>query len=160
MQIYKPLALSLLLLCGCATPPVALRFHEQVSESLPTQHARVVNISDTHQRLVVDQFPQLSEKDVIEARLEPTPGGQAVLLKFDLHGANKLSELTTRMRGRYLVIFFKDRPVAAWLVEHRILDGQFLLEADLTDEEQKTLVDSLNKAAGRGRDYGDTRYRP
>jgi len=46
------------------------------------------------------------------------------------------------------------------LIEQRILNGEFLLEGDLTDDEQRTLVDGLNKYAKRWRDYGDTRQAP
>jgi hypothetical protein len=71
-----------------------------------------------------------------------------------------LSELTTRLRGRYVVVFVNEKPVAAVLIEQRILNGEFLLEGDLTDDEQRTLVDGLNKYAKRWRDYGDTRQAP
>lgn len=162
---HKFTALFAVLLCGCAIfenrpPPVTLRFHEEVSSTLPDVHVRTVTVPRTGLRISVDPFPQLSEKDIYQARLEPTPGGQAVRLKFDLHGANKLTEMTIRMRGRYVVVFFNDRPIAALLVEKHITNGEFLLEGDLTDEEEHKLVDGLNKLAGRWRDFGDTRLKP
>lgn len=162
MQFYKPLV-AVVLLSGCAlfeskTPTVTVRFHEQVSDVLPDTHVRTVDVPGTRLQVAVDPFPQLTEKDVAEARLETTPGGQAVRLKFDMHGATKLTELTTRMRGRYLVIFVNDRPVAAVLVDKRIVNGEFLVEGVISDEEQQALVDGLNKFAGRHRDIGDTRY--
>jgi preprotein translocase subunit SecD len=160
MQFYKPMFWLLLLLCGCAAPPVALRFHEQVSDTLPEAHMRTVDVPETQLRISIDPFPQLNEKDVAEAVLEATPGGPAIRLKFDAHGANKLNEMTTRMRGRYLVVLYEDKPVAAVLVDKRITNGEFLLETDLSDEEQKKLVENLNRLAGRSRDYGDTHYKP
>ena len=163
MQIYK-LALASVVLTGCAlfhrTPAVTLRFHEEVSGGLPDEHVRTVDVPHTGLRIAVDPFPQLSEKDIYEAKLEPTPGGQGVRLKFDMHGANKLSEMTTRMRGRYVVVFFNDNPIAALLVEARNQEGTLLLEGDLTEEQEQQLVDGLNKGAARHRDYGDTRFKP
>ena len=160
MQTYKPLAVVFLLLAACAAPTTTLRFHEQVSEALPEGRVRTVDVPGSHQRIAVDPFAQLNERDVSEARLEPTPGGQAVRLRFDAHGAHKLGELTTRMRGQFLVVFVNDRPVAAVLVDKRILNGEFLLEADMADDEEQKLVDGLNKLAGRRRDFGDTRFAP
>jgi hypothetical protein len=157
-------ALPVVLLAGCAwmrsAPPVTVRFHEQVSETLPASHVRVVDVPSTRQRLAVDPYPQLTEKNIVEAKLEPTPGGPAVRLRFDLHGANTLAEMTTRMRGQYLVVFVNDRPVAAVLVERRITDGEFLLESNFTDAEAQTLVADLNRYARRGRSFGDTQYLP
>jgi len=88
---------------GCAlfshSPEVTLRFHEQVETALPDSRVRIVEIPRTHQTISVDPFPQLTERDVYNAKLQETPGGRAVLIHFDLHGANMLSELTTRLRG-------------------------------------------------------------
>lgn len=121
------LAVFMVALAGCAwfrsTPPVTVRFHEQVSEALPASHVRVVDVPSTHQRIAVDPYPQLTEKNIVEAKLEQTPGGPAVRLRFDLHGANTLAEMTTRMRGQYIVVFVDDRPVAAVLVDQRITNG-------------------------------------
>jgi preprotein translocase subunit SecD len=67
------------------------------------------------------------------------------MLRFDIHGAIKFDELTTRSRGQYLVTFLNGRPVAAWLVDQRITNGQFLVEGDFSDEEAKKAVESLNR---------------
>jgi hypothetical protein len=159
------IASILLLASGCALfkpkpPPVTLRFHEQADAALPDGHVRQVNVPGTDQQIAVDPFPQLNERDIRQARLVPTPGGQAALLFFDLHGANVLSEMTTRLRGRYFVVFVDDRPVAIVLVEKRITDGQFLLEGDLTDAQVRALVDDLNQIAGKRKDFGDTKFAP
>jgi hypothetical protein len=161
----RTMLMILLLASGCAflkpkPPPVTLRFHEQADASLPETHIRVAYVPGTQQRIIVDPFAQLTERDVLEARLVSTPGGQAVLLKFDLHGANLLSEMTTRMRGRYVVVFVDEEPVAAVLVEQRITNGQFLLEPDLTDDKIRALVDNLSKIAGKKKDFGDTKFAP
>jgi preprotein translocase subunit SecD len=155
------LALAVLLGAGCASAPkITLRLHEQVSGSLPAGRIREIEVASTGQQLTIDPFPALTEKDVLEAQLFPTAGGDAVLLRFDLHGANLLDELTTRARGEYVVVLWDERPVAAVLLNERITNGQFLLEGDFTDEEAKAIVESLNKLAGRPRDYGDTRHAP
>jgi len=159
------IAMILLLGSGCALfkpkpPPVTLRFHEQADPALPEGHFRMVTVPGTDQQIAIDPFPQLNERDIRDARLVPTPGGTAVLLLFDLHGANTLNEMTTRMRGRHFVVFVDDRPVAVVLVEKRITDGEFLLEGDMTEAEDHTLVDGLNQIAGKRKDFGDTKFAP
>ena len=81
---------------------------------------------------------------MLAAKLTPTTGGDAVLLKFDAHGANLLSEMTTRLRGQSLVVMVNDKPVATLLVDRPNATGQLLLLGDLTDQQTKALVDSLN----------------
>jgi preprotein translocase subunit SecD len=165
MQTYKTamfFSFLLLTLTGCASrhDQFTLRFHEQVSDVLPESRVHMVDVPSTGQRIAVDPFAQLSEKDVMEAHIEMTPGGSAVWLRFDLHGAMKLGELTTRIRGQHVVVFVNERPVACVLVDKRIDNGEFLLEGDLTDAEQQQLVDDLNKLAGRRRDAGDVQHAP
>ncbi len=53
--------------------------------------------------------------------------------------------MTTRDRGQYLVIFLNNRPIGSWFVDQRILNGQFLVDGDFTDEEAKKTVEALNK---------------
>ena len=72
-------------------------------------------------------------------------GGKAIFLRFDPHGTIVLDEMTTRDRGQYLVIFLNKRPVGTWLVGQRIINGQFLVEGDFTDEAAKKAVEALNK---------------
>ncbi len=167
MQSSKALRLLLwaglaALLIGCASnkPKVTLRFHEQVSAALPEPRAMEVEVPATEQKLTISPYPVLSEKDVLEARLYPTAGGNAVQLRFDLHGTNLLNELTTRARGQYVVVFLDARPIAAVLLEQIISNGQFLLEGDFSDDEAQKLVDDLNKLAGRPHDTGDVRHAP
>jgi preprotein translocase subunit SecD len=156
---------ALLVAGGCSVfqskPPAAtLRFNEESDPALPDSRFKMVTVSGTQQRIAIDPNPQLTEKDITEARLVPVPGGRAVQLMFDLHGANTLSEMTTRMRGRYIVVLFNERPIAAVLVDKCITDGKFLLEGDLTEQEERTLVNDLNQIAGKRRDFGDTKLQP
>jgi len=154
------LILAVAVVTGCAGPRHTLRFHEEVPDNLPNSRARRIALPRTNLPISVNPFPSLNEKDVYEARLELTNAGDAVLIRFDGHGATVLAEMTTRLRGQRFVVLVDEKPVAVMLVERVIKDGQFLLLGDLTEEEAKSLVESLNKLAGRHRDYGDTRYAP
>jgi polyhydroxyalkanoate synthesis regulator phasin len=40
-----------------------------------------------------------------------------------------------------------NHPVSAWFVDQRIMNGQFLIEGEFTDEEAQKIVDDLNKLA-------------
>jgi preprotein translocase subunit SecD len=159
------LVLTLLLAGGCALfqpkPPAAtLRFYEESDPALPESRFKMVTVPGTQQRIAIDPNPQMTEKDLTGAKLISVPGGRAVELHFDLHGANKLSEMTTRMRGRYVVIFLDDRPIAAVLIDKVINNGEFILEGDLTEEQEERMVDDLNEVAGKKRDFGDMRLKP
>lgn len=136
-------------LCGCASsrPQFTLRFHEEVDSHLPSAYARVVDVPQVNLRIPVAVAPTLTEKDVQEASLVQTAGGAAVMLKFDIHGAIKLDEMTTRDRGQRVVVFVNNVPVAAVLIQQRLTTGQFLLEGTFTDKQAQELVDSLNKDA-------------
>lgn len=152
MQLLKPVGLVLVALgAGCALfqgpPPVTLRFHEQVDPQLPRTYARVIEFPRAQLRLTVAASPALTENDVQAASLVETAGGPAVLLLFDRHGAMKLEELTTRSRGRHVVILLDSRPIAAVLLEQRLTTGQFLLDADFTDAQARDLVAALDALA-------------
>ena len=152
MQTHKIwLVMAVLLAAGCATSdnrkPTTLRINEQVDTGLPEGHWREVQIPKTELTLRVDPFPVLTERDVEVAEPFETSGGLAVMLHFNAHGMFMLDELTTRNRGHYLVVFLNDRPVTAWLVDRRLVHGQFLLEGDFTDAEARQLIDDLNRMA-------------
>ena len=153
MQTHKTwLVMVMLLATGCAMfgnrkPSMTMRIYEQVDSAFRTGHWREVEIPKTELTLRVDSFPVLTERDVEVAEPFETSGGLAVMLRFDAHGMFVLDEVTTRNRSRYLVVFLNDRPVTAWLVDHRLVHGQFLLEGDFTDAEARQLIDDLNLAA-------------
>ena len=155
----------LVLAGGCALfkekpPAVTLRFHEESDPALPDSRFQIVTVPGTHQKIAIDPNPQIMESDIYEARQVTVPGGSALELHFDAHGTSALAEMTTRMRGRYVVIFFDGRPIAAVLIEKVIADGKFTLEGDLTEEQEQELLDGLNKVASKKRDFGDTQYKP
>jgi preprotein translocase subunit SecD len=153
MQTYKwprSASLCLLVLTGCALfgprgPETTLRIHEQVSTALPESRVRMVTIPTAGLKVAVDPYPALDENNVQSADIYQTAGGSTVMLRFDSHGTFALDELTTRNRGAYLVTFLNGCPVAAWLVDRRITNGQFLVEGDFSNEEARKAVESLNK---------------
>jgi preprotein translocase subunit SecD len=145
--------LAATLLAGCAafqnlhkqTDETTLRIYEEVDTALPADNKQTVEIPHTDMRLTINPFPTLTEKDVLTAELYDTAGGKAIFLRFDPNGAILLDEMTTRCRGQHVVIMINNRPVAAWLVNDRIVNGQFLVEGDFTDEQARKVVDDLNK---------------
>jgi preprotein translocase subunit SecD len=160
MQTLKTagcLALVAACLVGCASfgakkpEEVILRIHEESSSSLPAESFQTVEIPHTNVKISVSPFPALTEKDVQSAELYDTAGGKAIFLRFDPHGTIVLDEMTTRDRGQYLVIFLNKRPVGSWSVDQRIINGQFLVEGDFTDEEAKKTVEQLNKLSEKNR---------
>ncbi|MBM3858204.1 MAG: hypothetical protein FJ395_00990 [Verrucomicrobia bacterium] len=151
MQTYKLFLIGCLLASGCATfdekEQTTLRFHEQTSTSLPNKLYREVAVPKTGLTLQVERFPVFTERDIAAAEIYPTAGGPAIMLRMEPNGGMRLDELTTRSRGRYLVIFLDGRAVAAWFMDKRINNGIFLLEGDFSEEEAKKVVESINRAS-------------
>jgi preprotein translocase subunit SecD len=157
MQTLKTvgcLALTAACFAGCAMiasmgkkpeDEVTLRIYEESNPSLPAETFQTVEIPHTGVKLTVSLFPALTERNVQSAELYDTAGGKAIFLRFDPHGTIVLDEMTTRDRSQYLVIFLNNRPVGTWFVNQRIINGQFLVEGDFTDEAAKKAVEALNK---------------
>jgi preprotein translocase subunit SecD len=138
------------LLAGCALfhkkeELASLRIYEEANGALPAENRQTVIIPRTGLKLSISPFPQITEQEVQSAELFDTAGGKGIFLRFDPHGTILLDELTTRSRGQYVVVLINNRPVSAWLVDQRIINGQFLVEGDFTDEDAKKVVDDLNK---------------
>jgi preprotein translocase subunit SecD len=162
MQTLKTagcLILATACFAGCSTiasmhkkpEEVSLRIHEEASSSLPSESFTSVEIPHTNVKIAITPFPTLTESDVQSAELYDTAGGKAIFLRFDPHGTIVLDEMTTRDRGQYVVIFLNKHPVGSWLVDQRIINGQFLVEGDFTDEEAKKAVEQLNKLSAKNR---------
>ncbi len=159
MQLLKMTALgslAVVLLAGCSVigrlqpfqpPPVetTLRIYEQSDSALPAETVQTVELPRAGLKLTINPFPTLTERDVQSAEVYNTSGGKAVFLRFDPHGEIVLDEMTTRTRGQYVVVMVNNHPVSAWLVDQRIINGQFLVEGEFTDEEAQKIVDDLNK---------------
>ncbi len=139
----------MLLLAGCALfrhpPETTLRLYEQITSTLPDDDVRLVAIPKLGLKIPLNPFATLSERDVGNAVLGQTPGGATINLQFDANGAMVFDEMTTRCRGQYIVTFLNGRPVAAWLVDRRVTNGQFVVEGDFTDEDARKAVEALNK---------------
>jgi len=139
-------------MAGCALlgkrePDATLAVYEQADPALPATRVREVDVPRTGLTIPVDPFPILTEKDLDSAAFRWTVSGATILLQFNIHGLMVLQESTTRSRGDHLVIFLNNRPVAAWLNEHPINDGQMLLEGDFGEEEAKQAVAAFNALA-------------
>jgi len=159
MQTLKTalcLALGGTLLAGCALLPpglfqkkpgeeVTVRIYDEASAALPAENRQTVEIPRTGLKLSINLFPTLTEQNVQSAELYDTAGGKGIFLRFDPHGTILLDEMTTRARGQYFVVLINNHPVSAWLVDQRIINGQFLIEGDFTDEDAKKVVDGLNE---------------
>jgi preprotein translocase subunit SecD len=149
-------SLAVVLLAGCAAlhslkgvqeahADTTVRLYEQSDSALPAENMQKVVIPRTDLKLTINPFPTLTERDVQSAELYNTAGGKAIFLRFDPHGEIVLDEMTTRTRGQYVVVMINNHPVSAWLVDQRIINGQFLVEGEFTDEEAQKVVDDLNK---------------
>ena len=155
MQTHKLLTFccaGLALGSGCALfgkhePAATLAVHEQVDAAMPESRVRKVDVPKTGLTIPINPYPTLTEKDVQSAELHETAGGAAIILRFDIHGTMALQELSTRIRGGYIVTFLDGRPVAAWLVDRPIENGHMLLEGDFGEEEAKHAVSSFNSLA-------------
>ena len=155
MTVFGLLAVALLAGCGALRglqggfeKPIVdttVRIYEQSDSALPAENIQTVELPRLGLKLTISPFPTLTERDVQSAELYNTSGGKAVFLRFDPHGEIVLDEMTTRTRGQYVVVMVNNHPVSAWLVDQRIINGQFLVEGEFTDEEAQKIVDDLNK---------------
>lgn len=141
--------LALPWLAGCALfgggEKTTLRIHEETDSAMPEKYAMPVTLSGYNVKLLVDPRPALSERNIKSAEIYPTAGGAAIMVRFDAHGMILLDEVTTRLRGRRLVTFLNGKPVAVWLVNQRLTNGQLLIQGDFTDDEAKRVVDYFNQ---------------
>jgi preprotein translocase subunit SecD len=154
LKIVLCFALATTLFAGCAlfhmnskAGETTVGLFEQADSALPAENHQTVEIPRADLKLTISPFPTLTEKNVQSAELYDTAGGKAIFLRFDAHGTVLLDEMTTRIRGQYVAVVVNNRPVSAWLVNQRIINGQFLVEGDLTDEQATKIVDELNKAS-------------
>jgi preprotein translocase subunit SecD len=162
MQLLKITALgclSMVFLAGCSAmrslqggfqKPIVdttVRFYEQSDSSLPAENIQTVVLPRAGLKLTISPFPTITENDIQSAEIYSTAGGKAIFLRLDPHGVILLDEMTTRTKGQYVVVMIDNHPVSAWLVDQRIINGQFLVEGEFTDEEAQKIVDDLNKLA-------------
>jgi preprotein translocase subunit SecD len=138
---------------GCASfqkkSKVSVKVHEQMGPGLGLEQGLPLKFPELGISLLVNREPSLTEKDVQSAELFTMASGTGVVLQFDPRGAMHLDELTTRMRGRYLVVFVDGKPVSVWLVDRRLTNGQLLVEGMMTDEEAMDLVGRLSASIAK-----------
>jgi preprotein translocase subunit SecD len=136
---------------GCASfknkSKVSVKVHEQMGPGL--DQGLPLKFPELGISLTVNPVPSLTEKDVQSAELFTMASGTGVVLQFDPRGAMHLDELTTRMRGRYLVVFVDGKPVSVWLVDRRLTNGQLLVEGMMTDEEAIDLAARLKQSISK-----------
>ena len=93
----------------------------------------------------------LTGKDVKKALISTNPGGQWVVsLEFNDKGTKKFGELTTKMVGQSMAIFFNGEMQSAPTIQEPILGGHAQISGGDTGfayEEAKKMVDLLNAGA-------------
>lgn len=93
----------------------------------------------------------LTGKDVKKALISTNPGGQWVVsLEFNDKGSKKFGELTTKMVGQSMAIFFNGDMQSAPTIQEPILGGHAQIsggDSGFAYEEAKKMVDLLNAGA-------------
>lgn len=93
----------------------------------------------------------LTGKDVKKALISTNPGGQWVVsLEFNDKGAKKFGELTQKMVGQSMAIFFNGDLQSAPVIQEPILGGHAQIsggDSGFAYEEAKKMVDLLNAGA-------------
>ncbi len=93
----------------------------------------------------------LTGKDVKKALISTNPGGQWVVsLEFNDKGTKKFGELTTKMVGQSMAIFFNGEMQSAPTIQEPILGGHAQIsggDSGFAYEEAKKMVDLLNAGA-------------
>ena len=93
----------------------------------------------------------LTGNDVRKALISTNPGGQWVVsLEFNDKGAKKFGELTTKMVGQSMAIFFNGELQSSPVIQEPILGGHAQIsggDSGFAYEEAKKMVDLLNAGA-------------
>jgi preprotein translocase subunit SecD len=138
---------------GCASwgrqNESTFRLYEEVNPHGEISQVRTVEMPSLMQPVLVKPYAVLTERELVGVRVVQTSEGLALYLKFDPHGSLVLDETTTRMRGQRLVAFADNRPIASWVVEKRISQGEILIRPELSDNEIMVLAENLRRAANR-----------
>ncbi len=100
----------------------------------------------------VEREPFLNEGDVDSASVVDMPGGYAIQVQFNGHGALVLEGATVAHKGQRLVArsdFGESRWLAAPLITRRISNGLFVFTPDATREESERIVRGLNNLVAK-----------
>lgn len=144
---------SALWLAACAgsqqRQPIHLLIFEEAPATLPASHAQAVHVPALGRALTISRYAALTDVNIRHVELIEHDDRPALRVTYDFHGQMLLDELTTRMRGRRVVIFLRDRPVAAPVVRERISDGVLIVTGEFTRAEAEAAVRWLNREARR-----------
>lgn len=94
----------------------------------------------------------LSGKDLVSSNYGPSPTGQAytVVLEFNDAGTRKFADLTTKMVGKPMAIFFNGELKSAPVIREPIINGRAEISGGQNGfdiDEAKNMVDLLNAGA-------------
>lgn len=162
-NIYLLAALSLLLVCGCASHKkkkekqlvTSLRVHAQAKDNT-TFTKKITLFENNPTTISVDQSPLLTDADVDSAQVVDSLGGFAIVIKFGKRGQWLLDEHSSLNLGRYLAIFVqygeskseKSKWIAAPIISRRISDGALIFTPDVSREDAELIVKGLGKKTG------------
>jgi hypothetical protein len=152
-NIYLMLSLATALI-GCRTPEErkhskeasTLRIFVQAPNDGSARSSTVVIYRDHPIRLNMEREPLLSEADVETAAVVDMPGGYAIQIQFNGHGALILEGATVAHKSQHLGIqsyFGESRWLAAPLITRRISNGELVFTPDATREESERIVRGL-----------------
>ena len=116
-------------------PSIAVRFHAQVSTYDPSFAARVT-AGNPPRQLIVEKIPSLSERDI--ASFYPyraRDGTYSAAFQMDRHGQAVLEELSSRIRGQFLLAAVNGRPVSLMKVDKIVSDGIIFIPSGLSLED-------------------------
>jgi hypothetical protein len=152
-NLYLLLPVLLALAAGCATdkkaePMATLRVHIESTANAPDSNHSVPVLRSKPVLVPVAPDPFLTEANVIAATVLETPGGFAMLIKFDETGTWMLEQYSSANPGKHFAIFCQwgeklahTRWLAAPIITRRIPNGQlaFTPDADRTEVDQLVL---------------------
>jgi len=161
-NLYLLLTAALLAgVCGCQSDKKkadkqlsSLRFYVENRGQLPGSGETVTVIRANPVMVTVNTEPALTEANITSATLLDSPVGYAVQVQFDEIGTYSLEQYTSAYQGKHFAIFGQwsdktadSRWLAAPIISHRIINGQFAFTPDASHEEAKQLVVGLNNMA-------------
>jgi preprotein translocase subunit SecD len=97
----------------------------------------------------IEPAPFLDFGSLTEASVVETPGGFAIQVQFDAHGAFLLDNVTSANKGKRIAIFSKfpePRWLAAPVIKQRNSSGMMAFTPDASREEAERLVRGLKNA--------------
>ncbi|GBF23205.1 preprotein translocase subunit SecD [Candidatus Gastranaerophilus sp. (ex Termes propinquus)] len=92
----------------------------------------------------------LSGKDLKKSHVEPSPANPnqwAIALEFTPEGTKKFAELTRKLVGQPMAIFFNGELQSAPVIKEEILGGRAQITGDYQHAEAKNMVNLLNAGA-------------